>query len=79
MTKLGVAITAVIVTILVAEFLRHRKRALPAYGWVALAALLAAEWLMFRKVEPVATYFTPIAWTCWIFLADAAVRAISGS
>jgi hypothetical protein len=30
---------------------------------------------MFRKVEPVATYFTPIAWTCWIFLADAMVAA----
>lgn len=79
MTKLGVAITAAIVTVLVAEFLRHRKRTLPAFGWVALAALLAAEWLMFRTVEPVATYFTPIAWTCWIFLADAAVRAITGS
>ncbi len=78
MTKLGVAITAAVVTVLAAEFLRHRKRALPAYGWVALAALLAAEWLMFRKVEPVATYFTPMAWTCWIFLTDAAVRAITG-
>ncbi|MGH9816562.1 MAG: hypothetical protein ACRD6I_10840 [Candidatus Acidiferrales bacterium] len=78
MTKLGAAITAAIVTILVAEFLRYRKRALPVHGWVALAALLAAEWLMFRKVEPVATYFTPIAWTCWIFLAHAAVRAITG-
>lgn len=78
MTKLGVAITAACVTVLVAEFLRHRRRALPLDGWTALAVLLTAQWAMFRKVEPVAMYFTPIAWTCWIVLADAALRAMAG-
>jgi hypothetical protein len=76
MTKLGVAITAASVAVLVAEFLRHRKRALPLDGWAALAALAAAEWAMFRKVAPIATFFTPIAWTCYIVLADAALRAL---
>ena len=33
---------------------------------------------MFRGVEPVATYFTPIAWSAWILIADAAVLAITG-
>lgn len=79
MTKLGIAVTAALLTILVVEFLRHRKQALPWDGWAALVALLAAQWLTFRKVEPFATFFTPIAWTCWIFLADAAVRAIAGT
>jgi hypothetical protein len=37
-----------------------------------------AEFLMFRGFEPVAVYFTPIAWTCYILLADAAVFAIRG-
>jgi len=78
MVTLGVAITAATVTILVAEFARHRVRPLPAYGWLGLAALLAAQWLMFRGVEPVATYFTPIAWTAYLLLADAAVFAVAG-
>jgi len=79
MVKLGVAITAATLAILVAEFLRHRGRALPAHGWLGLVVLLATEWLMFRGVEPVATYFTPIAWTAYILLADAAVYAVKGS
>jgi hypothetical protein len=78
MVKLGVAITAATLTVLVAEFLRRRSRPLPAYGWLGLLALTAAEWLMFRGIEPVATYFTPIAWTAYILVADAAVLAIRG-
>jgi hypothetical protein len=78
MTKLGVAITAAMVTVLVAEWLRHRTRPLPAYGWLGLAALAAGEWLLFRGVEPLATYFTPFAWTAYILLADAAVFAVRG-
>src|SRR5712692_726066 len=80
MVKLGVAITAATLAILAAEFLRHpaRARTLPVYGWLGLLALAGAEWLMFRGVEPVATYFTPIAWTAYILVADAAVLAISG-
>jgi len=75
---LGVAITAASVTILVAEFLRARKRPLATYGWLGLVALVGAEWLMFRGVEPVATYFTPLAWTAYILIADAALVALSG-
>ena len=78
MLKLGVAITAATTAILVAEFLRHRRHAFPLYGWLGLVALVAAEWLMFRKIEPVAIYFTPIAWTAYILMADAAVFAVTG-
>src|SRR6266851_4116560 len=78
MVKLGVIVTAATITVLTAEFLSRRKRPFPAYGWMGLVALLCAEWLMFRGVEPVATYFTPIAWTAYILIADAAVFAVAG-
>ena len=78
MTKLGVAITAATVAVLVAEFLRARTRPLPAHGWLGLVALAGAEYLMFRGIEPVATYFTPIAWTAYILIADAALYALTG-
>ncbi len=32
---------------------------------------------MFRGVEPVATFFTPIAWSAYILIADAAVLALT--
>ncbi len=78
MIELGVAVTGATVGITSVEFVRARRRGLPVYGWVGLAILVVAEWLMFRGVEPVATYFTPIAWTCYILAADAAVLAIRG-
>jgi hypothetical protein len=75
---LGLAITAATVGVLLAGFLRHRTRPLAINGWLGLAALVAATALMLRGIEPVATWFTPIAWTAYIFLADAAVYAIAG-
>ncbi len=77
MVKLGVAITAATLAILVAEFQRQRVRPLPVHGWMGLVGLGGAEWLMFRGVEPIATFFTPIAWTAYILVTDAAVYAIS--
>ena len=78
MTILGLLVTFVSAAVLVIEFLRHRRGPLPLYGWIGLVLLGAAEWLMFHGFEPVAIYFTPIAWTAYILLADAAVRASSG-
>lgn len=78
MQKLGIIITAATVTILVAEFFRARRRAFAAHGWLGLFALIACEYLMFHRVEPVATYFTPLAWTAYILIVDAAVYAITG-
>ena len=78
MTLLGFALTFVSVALLIVEFLRHRRRPLAAYGWMGLVALILAEGLMFCGVEPVATYFTPIAWTSYILLVDAAVLAVTG-
>lgn len=78
MVWLGIAITAVNVGVLVAEFRRHRRAPLSVYGWLGLAALIVAEVPMIRGIQPVATYFTPIAWTTYILLADSAVLAITG-
>jgi hypothetical protein len=78
MTILGIAITAATAAILVLEFLRKRQRNLPVYGWTGWIALMLAEILLFRRTEPVPTYFTPIAWTAYILLVDAAVWAITG-
>jgi hypothetical protein len=78
MVKLGVIVTAATVTILVLEFLRMRRRPFPAHGWLGLIALACSEYLMFRGIEPAATYFTPMAWTYYILLVDAAICAITG-
>ena len=78
MLKLGIILTAATVTILVVEFFRVRRRPFPAHGWLGLMALISAEYLMFRGIEPAATYFTPVAWTSYILIADAAVFAITG-
>ena len=78
MVKLGVILLACTAAVMFAEFFRRRTRPFPAYGWVGLASLAIGEWLMFRGVEPVATFFTPIAWTAYALIADAAVFAIRG-
>jgi hypothetical protein len=78
MTLIGLALTFATIALLVVEFLRRRRAPLAPYGWAGLLALVVAEALMFRGVPLVTTYFTPIAWTCYILLADAAVLAISG-
>jgi tetratricopeptide (TPR) repeat protein len=78
MVKLGVILLSCTAAVMCAEFFRRRTRPFPAYGWVGLALLAFAEWLMFRRVEPVATFFTPIAWTAYALIADAAVFAIRG-
>src|ERR1700674_982130 len=78
MLKLGIILTAATVTILVVEFFRARRRPFPAHGWLGLVALICAEYLMFHGIEPAATYFSPVAWTSYILIADAAIFAISG-
>src|SRR5271154_3455146 len=77
-TTLGLAIPGAIVAFLLFGFFRARRvRAFPAYGWLGWIALLSAEALLFARVEPVVTYFTPIAWSSYILIADAAVLALT--
>jgi hypothetical protein len=75
---LGIAITAATVAILFIGYFRaRRRRPFPAHGWLGLVALAGAEFLLFRGVNPVATYFTPVAWTAYILIADAAILALT--
>jgi hypothetical protein len=79
MIGFGIGVTAGTVAILVAGFFSaRRRRDFPAHGWIGLAALAAAEPLLVRGFAPVAIYFTPIAWTAYILVADGAVLAITG-
>jgi len=78
MVATGIAITALTATAVVIGYLwTPRKRPFPAHGWLGIIALAGAEWLMIRGIEPVATYFTPIAWSAYILIADAAVLALT--
>jgi hypothetical protein len=78
-TGIGIAITAVTVAALVIGFFRQRRRfPFPAYGWLGIVALAGAEWMLFHGVEPVPTYFTPIAWSAYLLIVDAAVLALTG-
>jgi hypothetical protein len=78
MLGFGLGVTFATVAILVIGYFRsRRRRPLSAYGWLGLFALVLAEILMFRGIEPIATYFTPIAWSAYILIADAAVLALT--
>ena len=78
MLNIGIGITAATVLMLVTGFLRaRRQQRFPVHGWLGIAALAGAEYLMFRGIEPVATYFTPIAWSAYILIADGAVLALT--
>lgn len=77
-TTLGLALTAATVALLFLGYFRTRRlRLFPAYGWLGWLALLSAEALLFARIEPVATYFTPIAWSSYILIADAAVLTLT--
>src|SRR6202049_5256812 len=78
MVKAGVILLACTAAIMVGEFFRRRTQRYPAYGWIGLISLAGAEWLMFRGVEPVATFFTPIVWTAYLLVVDAAAFAVRG-
>lgn len=74
----AVAITIATLTALVAEFSFRRQRPLPLYGWVGVALLAAFEALLFQGNRFVATYFTPLVWTAYLLVVDAAVVGLRG-
>jgi hypothetical protein len=78
MIRAGVAVTAATVALLVVGYLRAKRyRPFPLHGYMGIAALVLAEVLMLRGVQPIATFFTPIAWSAYILIADGAVLALT--
>src|SRR3984885_1230782 len=77
-TTLGLALTAATVASLFLGYFRARRlRAFPTHGWLGWLALLSAEALLFARIEPIATFFTPISWSSYILIADATVLALT--
>jgi hypothetical protein len=58
---------------------RIEGRSWKVHGWVGLAVIGSAEFLLFRKVPFVQTYFTPLVWSGYILFMDALVFRIRGS
>ena len=79
MTAVGIALWALAAGWLVWLYLsRPHLRPYPRYGYLGLAVIGLGEAMMFRGTEPVATFFTPIAWTGYITAVDAAVYSLRG-
>jgi hypothetical protein len=79
MVYVGVGFTLLTVLAMVAGYFHEpHRRPFPNYGWLGIVSLAGAELLMFRGVQPFATYFTPIAWSSYILIVDAAVFSITG-
>lgn len=54
-------------------------RKYPWYGWVGVAGLILAEFLLARGVGTVARWFTPIMWTGYFLAIDALVHRLGGA
>ncbi len=78
MLTAAITITVATLTALVAEFSLQRRKPLPLYGWVGVVLLAGSEALLFQGHRFVATYFTPLAWTAYLLVVDAAVVALRG-
>ena len=79
MTVVGVVLFVLTVGwILCRYYSAERPFPFPGIGHAGAAALLAAEILLFARVELITLYFTPIAWTAYIAWADSAVFSLRG-
>ncbi len=75
----SLALTAAAVLYLVTGFARAPKKApYPVHGFVGLAVIFAAEAALFLDVRLVGIYFTPLVWTGYILVVDAAVFSLRG-
>jgi hypothetical protein len=55
------------------------NRPYPGHTWIGLAIMLVSEALMLYRIEPVATFFTPVVWTGYILFMDGVVYKNRGS
>ena len=79
MIVLGIALFSLTALLLLYRFFsQERPFRFPFHGYFGIGVLVAAELFLWADLEPVPTYFTPIAWTGYIFWTDAAVFALRG-
>jgi hypothetical protein len=76
----GMVLVGVTVGFLLVRYF-SRKKAGPfrRYGWIGLAMLILFEALLFARVGWVGIYFTPLCWTAYLLLVDAAVFSLKGT
>ncbi|MBV9181982.1 MAG: hypothetical protein JO356_11785 [Acidobacteria bacterium] len=78
MNGLGIIITLLDALLLTYWSLGRKTRRFPLYGWLGLLLLGGGECLLFLRVWPVTVYFTPLAWSAYLLVIDAMVKAITG-
>ncbi len=78
-TLSGLLILAAALSLLLAKFARTPKRGrFPVWGWLGVLIVANAEALLFLGVDWVSVYFTPLVWTGYLLLIEAATRSLSG-
>jgi hypothetical protein len=78
--SVGMALVGVTVGFLgLRYFSRAKSGEFRLWGWVGLVMLVLSEVLLIFRVGWVSIYFTPLCWTAYILLADAAVFSLKGS
>lgn len=60
-------------------FTRHKQGVFRRWGWVGLGILFLAELFLLLGVRWVSIYFTPLCWTAYLLIVDAAVSSLKGS
>jgi len=75
----GILLLTLTVIYLAAKYFRAPRRAkFPWWGSAGLVGILLVELLLFRQTPWVTTFFTPLAWTGYLLLADALVWSLRG-
>jgi hypothetical protein len=75
----GIFLLLVAIILLAFKYSRTPKRGpFRAWGWIGLGIILVAEGLLFWGSRWVAVFITPIAWTGYLLLIDAAVWSLRG-
>jgi hypothetical protein len=60
-------------------FSRAKAGKFRLWGWLGLAMLVLFEVLLALRIGWVSIYFTPLCWTAYVLVADAAVCSLKGS
>jgi hypothetical protein len=75
----GILLLLVAIALLTFRYLHAPKRGhFRAWGWIGLGIILVAEGLLFWGFRWMAVFITPVTWTGYLLLIDAAVWSLRG-